>query len=101
MTDPADEAEALAALLASPCPSWCDSDEGHNWVDDGREGYVRSHARVIGAFTVFAAEYLRPDGTIQTDTPAIESHLPDDFEADEARMYAADLVEAARVLEGL
>lgn len=98
--NPAAAVDALSALLAAPCPWWCDHvEEGHQWQDD-LESYWRTHARVIGPFTIIAAERLNADGSLETvHGVRVESHL-DEFEgAEEARSYAADLVEVARVLD--
>jgi hypothetical protein len=100
--DPMAAVDALSALLAAPCPWWCDHvEEGHQWMAD-LDSYLRTHARVIGAFTIFAAERLNADGSLEiVGGVGVESHL-DEFEgAEEARRYAADLVEVARVLDSI
>jgi hypothetical protein len=100
--DPAAAVDALAALLATRCPWWCDhSEEGHQWMDDGPEGYWRAHARTVGPFTVVAAERLNPDGSTELGVAGVETHLDDFEESEEARRYAADLVEVARVLDAI
>lgn len=98
--DPAAAVDGLAALLSTPCPWWCDhTEEGHQWMDDGPEGYWRTHARTVGPCTVVAAERLNPVGSTGLGADGVETHLDDFEDADEARRYAADLVEVVRVLD--
>lgn len=83
-----------------PCPTWCNDTTGHtDWEDDGPDGYWRTHTRTIGPFTVVAVERIHADGTIGMGNASIESH-PDDIDtAEQARRRAADLLEAARVMD--
>lgn len=84
--DPAAAVDALAALLSTPCPWWCDhTAEGHQWEDDGADGYWRTHARLVGPFTVVAAERINPDGSTELDGVGVETHLDDFDDAEEAR----------------
>lgn len=79
---------------------WCDhTEEGHQWADDGPDGYWRTHARIAGPFTVVAVDRLNPDGSTELGTARVETHLDDFEDAEEARRDAADLVEVARALD--
>jgi hypothetical protein len=95
-----------APAVIPPCPPWCLLDQGHEYDSTDGHGddvtFERQHVAFDGEVAdVSALEHNRA-GTVTVDEPGIYLSLRDDERpAEEVRAIAAELLNAADVLDGV
>ncbi len=100
------QAEQHKPTVIPPCPSWCRLPEGHGYTElDGFDEdltFERRHVAFEGKVAdVYATEHNH-FGAVTLDEPAIYLNVRnEDYEVDIVRAVAAELVEAADLLERL
>jgi hypothetical protein len=101
------QVEANAPTVIPPCPSWCIRTAGHDY--DSTDGwddeltFERDHLAFKGEVADVQATEHNRCGVVTLDAPIIYLSLDRDGErtAEQTRTVAAELVEAADVLERL
>ncbi len=95
-----------APAVIPPCPPWCVRDAGHDY--DSTDGFgddlsfERRHVAFEGTVADVSATEHNRAGAVTLDEPGIYLSLRDDERpVDEVRAIAAELLEAADVLDRL
>jgi hypothetical protein len=98
--------EDHAPTVIPPCPSWCSLDAGHDY--DSTDGYgddvdfQRQHVAFDGSVADVGATEHNRAGTVTVDEPGVYLSLRDDERpVEQVRAIAAELLEAADVLDRL
>lgn len=98
--------EANAPVIIPPCPSWCRLPEGHDYPSVAGFGpdltFERQHVAFEGKVTEVAATEHNHRGTVTVDEPEVYLNVRSEaYSVDVVRAVAAELAEAADVLERL
>jgi hypothetical protein len=93
------------APAVPPCPSWCTSPDGHDYdcVDGGEVAdltYFRNHVVMQRPHLLVDATEHNRNGVVTMDAASIcVASNRDDLDAEQARAFAAELLEAADLLD--
>jgi hypothetical protein len=98
--------EAHAPTVIPPCPSWCILGAGHDYPSTDGHGddvtFERQHVAFEGTVADVSATEHNGGGTVTIDEPGVYLSLRDDERpVEEVRAIAAELLEAADVLDRL
>ena len=96
----------MTAPVVPPCPSWCTLTAGHDYTCGSDEQRLdeRMHVAYAGRYVEVSAVEQNADGALWLTDPAIYAGLLNDgvsCSADQARALAAELLEAAAVVDRL
>ncbi len=100
------QVEQQKPAVIPPCPEWCRLQEGHDYTEADGWGadltFERHHVAFQGKVADVQATEHNRSGEVTIDAPVIYLDLRDDeYPVDVVRALAAELVEAADVLERL
>lgn len=98
--------DANAPTVIPPCPPWCRLPEGHDYtgtaVDVADLTFERLHVAFAGLVADVVAVERNHRGSVTVDAPEVFLDVHSDaYPLDVVRAVAAELVEAADVLERL
>lgn len=95
--------ETSVPKVIPPCPSWCQSPDGHEY--DSTDGYdetltyIRSHMAMERPHLWVDAWEHNCAGVVTMQAPSICTPDQGDLDSSQARAYAAELLEAADLLD--
>ncbi len=100
------QVEAGAPTVIPACPDWCTLPAGHGYhsYDVGADlpiTHLRDHVGFTGEHVQVDATERNQDGTVTVDVPTAFVNIEADLDAAALRALAAELLEAADVLDRL